>query len=226
LLIAVLCSPDSVLICNCAAVQVRYVGQAAVRLVELFGRVIPDDQLAAAVGALDGATVAVQINSDGRVVAAVTHPHIHKQIRLLSRDVQGHLFLTNDLFRVSQTAPAGTGLRSFARQVAGARALGIHRIETYAVGDKDNPRWNGYYTLPRFGYNAALYDYEQRALRRDPQFQRLKIQDLNELFQAGGMEWWKEYGSGRSMVFTLDGRSRSVQILLRYLWSKGIISWQ
>jgi hypothetical protein len=203
-------------------IQVHYLGRAVESIATLFGHIIPDDQLAAAVRALDGATVAVQINSDGRIVAAVTHSHIHKQIRLLSRDAQGRLFLTNDLFRVSQTAPVGTGLRSFARQVAGARALGIHRIETYAVGSKQFPQWNGYYTWPRFGYNAELAYEEKLLLQFLPRFRG--VRDLNDLILRGGADWWAENGDGREMVFHLDGRCRSVKILLQYLDEKGFLS--
>jgi hypothetical protein len=210
------------LICNCAAVQVRYVGQAAARLAELIGSGITDDQLAAAVGALDEATVEVQVNSDGRIVTAVAHPYIQTQIRILSRDAQGRLVLDNHLFRVSQTAPPGTGLRSFARQVAGVRALGIHRIVTYAVGSKQFPQWNGYYTWPRFGYNAELAYEEKLLLQFLPRFRG--VRDLNDLILRGGADWWAENGDGREMVFHLDGRRRSVKILLPYLDEKGLLS--
>jgi hypothetical protein len=152
----------------------------------------------------------------------VAHPHIQTQIRILSRDAQGRLVLYNHLFRVSQTAPPGTGLRSFARQVAGARALGIHRIVTYATGDRDTPNWNGYYTWPRCGYNGQLTEREKRLLSFLPQFRG--VRDLNDLILSGGAGWWREKGSPRDLVFHLDGRRRSVRILLQYLCEKGVLS--
>ncbi len=202
-------------------VTVRYEGRAAERVAELFGRAIPDEQLAAAFGALDGATVSVAFNANQHIEATITHPQIAAQIRTLRMDAQGELFLRNEFFRTRDDAPKGLGTYSFARQVAGARALGIRWIETFAAGSKASRNWNGYYTWPRLGYNAELTSDEELLLQYLRGFRG--VRDLNDLILRGGAAWWAEKGDGREMVFHLDGRYRSVRILLRYLREKGLL---
>ena len=127
----------------------------------------------------------------------------------------------NDLFRTSAAAPPGTGLRSFARQVAGARALGVSYIEAYAAGSLRTPDWNGYYTWARFGYNADLYEEELLLLSTQSKFSG--IADLNDLIRLPeGIAWWKRYGRGRNMTFDLSDGSKSLSILRDYLWEKGV----
>lgn len=77
---------------NVQDVSVRYKGRAAERVAELFGRAIPDDQLAAALGALAGATVEVGMNSESDIVAAIIHPHIDSQARTISKDAGGKIY--------------------------------------------------------------------------------------------------------------------------------------
>lgn len=213
---------DLAKLANVQNINLRYKGRAAERVTELFGRVVSDDQLAAALGALDGATVEVGMNAEGEIVASLLHPQIHSQIRTISQAPDGKIFIHNDLFRVSKTAPKGTGLRSFSRQVAGARALGVDRIETMAAGEAEMTAWNGYYTWARFGYNAPLSEFEIQQLNRVPQYRG--VRDLNALMQRpGGAEVWRRNGSGREMVFLLDGRRGAVRILLKYLREKGLL---
>lgn len=204
-------------------IQVKYYGNARTTLTQLVGREVTDNELAAATAALDDSRIEV-FERDGRIITLANHHWLEEeQKRSLYRNQQGALVLKNALFKLHDYAPDGLGRDAFVRQVIGARALDVNHLETFAAGSKDTPGWNGYYTWPRFGYNGIWQPHELRALRRDPRFRGLRINDLNDLILRHGEEWWEEWGDGREMIFNLDGRSRSMKILLRYLQTKGIL---
>jgi hypothetical protein len=107
----------------------NYAAGAADLARDLFGRAVADEELAAAVGALDGAALNVSVRK--------------------SRE----LYIWNHHFEKRHDAPPGVGLRSFKTQVEGARRLGVKRIELWAAGDPRDTSYNGYYTWARFGFN-------------------------------------------------------------------------
>jgi SPP1 gp7 family putative phage head morphogenesis protein len=176
----------------------------------LFRRDISNEELAGAVGALDGAELIVRRYRDG-VFIEISHPEISTQERVIERDSRG-LFVDNQYFRKRSDRP-GVGRDSFVRQVLNAQRLGIKYIKTHAAGHRHHPSFNGYYTWPRLGYNARLTPEERAALPRE--FRRAR--DLNDLFEMGGADWWKEYGTERDMRFDLDPDSRSFKLLRLYL---------
>lgn len=191
-------------------------------LVKFLGRDFTDTEIAQAFGALDGAKVDIFEALDTYAIE-ITHPQIKSQERHLMRDGQGRLVIHNDLFLAAKDAPRGIGLRSFTRQVFGARKLGIDRIETFAAGSArsavitEGQSWNGYYTWARFGYNGALTAQDLRDL--PVEFQ--DVRDLHELFgRPGGAEAWKEFGSGHEMEFDLGPQSRSIDRLIEYVKGK------
>ena len=202
-------------------IQVKYYGNARNVLTKLVGREVRDNELAAATAALDDSRIQV-FERDGRIMTlASQHWLEEEQKRYLYRNEQGELVIKNALFKLLEYAPDGLGRDAFVRQVIGARALGVDHLETFAAGSKDTPGWNGYYTWPRFGFNASLTDDEKRLLQFLPGFRG--VRDLNDVILRGGETWWKAAGDGRNMVFHLDGRRRSVKILLLYLREKGLL---
>ncbi len=78
------------------------------------------------------------------------------------------MWIEIDIFTTKDDAPAGWGRDVFTRQVETAHAMGVDRIQTHGVGCCKDPRWNGYYTWPRFGYDAPLGGSTKSALRADP----------------------------------------------------------
>jgi hypothetical protein len=198
-----------------SGIQVEYgpAGRDAVRLI--FGRDLEDSEIGHAVGAFDGARLVVT-GSRGRVSVDIYHEWIDTQERSIYLSGEG-IEMRNNYFIKSGNAPSGVGIRSFARQVFGARRLGIKKITTYAAGHRGHRNYNGYYTWARLGYNADLYRREMDALPAHLRGSR----DLHDLFsKPGGAEWWREYGDERSMEFSLDGRSKSMRRLLKYLREK------
>lgn len=191
-------------------------------LVKFLGRDFTDTEIAQAFGALDGAKVDIFEALDTYAIE-ITHPQIKSQERHLMRDGQGRLVIHNDLFLAAKDAPRGIGLRSFTRQVFGARKLGIDRIETFAAGSArsavvtEGQNWNGYYTWARFGYDGALLPHIAKKLPSE--FHSVKT--LDELFSMpGGADAWKQYGEGQEMAFGLSEKSRSVQRLIEYVRGK------
>jgi len=190
-------------------------------LQDLLARDLSHNEIGGLVGALDGAKISVDHNDEGGLFLHVNHPLISQQVRSLDRDFRGRVFMHNEIFRASRTAPKGTGLKSFATQVLHAGKFGVEYIDTDAVGNyktsKDAARWNGYYTWARFGYNAQLGPNDWAIF---PETFK-GIQDLNELMlQTNGKFVWLYKGTGRPMLFDLDRSSRSRRILEKYLQEK------
>jgi len=196
-------------------VSVNYTDLGRTALRNKLGRDVSDQDLAWAVGALDDSELSVY-DIGGDVYIRIKHPLIESQDRYIKQDARGRLYIENNDFIKAQDAPRGVGLQSFARQVFGARNLGAHRIAAHAAGTINTPQWNGYYTWPRLGYNAPLTAEEMADL---PPALR-GATDLHELFERGGAEYWKQYGSAKDVVFDLSDGSDSVRRLLAYIKEK------
>lgn len=203
-------------------IQTHYHEGARRSLHRILGRSLTDDELGGLVGALDGAKVEV-INTGGKVYFEVYHPLIQRQVRSVSTDWVGRVFMENEVFVKTRTAPSGIGLKSFATQTYHAQRFGVSYIETEAVGNYEQSRnrggqkWNGYYTWARMGYNADLGEDDWIKF---PVTYR-GIEDLNSLFeQENGKFVWLEHGSKRYMVFDLDDESSNWRVLRKYLQEK------
>jgi hypothetical protein len=196
-------------------IEVNYEKGAAEFAEQLIGRAVSDEELAAAVGALDGSTIEVRTARKGReLLVEVKHPNVLEQIRYIRRDASGTLYIWN--FRLEK-APGvyGVGLESPVRQIKAARALGVQRIECYAAGHINDSRYNGYFRWALYGYDAPLYGEEQASLALDPRYAGART--VNELILRGGREWWRLKGSERKMVFVLDEKSSMMNVLRQHL---------
>jgi hypothetical protein len=199
---------------------VTYSTEAKTFSFALFARAVSDDELAAAVGALDGAALEVRVSRGDELLVTINHPWIVKQARRFKRDRQGVLHLVNEHFEKRRDAPAGVGIESFRRQVEGARRMGIQRIELWAQGELNDTSYNGYYTWARFGFDAPLSIPEQeKCLRATGQ----KAASLNDLAENRQLHWWRAKGTARTMRFILDDDSRMMRIFKNYLKEKGLL---
>jgi hypothetical protein len=189
---------------------------------QLFGRNIPNEDLAAAVGAPDGSNLNVTVRMNGQELhVEVIHPWIKEQRRGFRRDDKGNLFIWNHRLEKDRGAPPGFGLKVFARQVAGARRLGVKRIELWAAGNARDGAHNGYYTWARFGFDAPL-SKRDRLLLPD---ELVGAKTTNDLMKVGAAEWWKKNGDDRSMVFDLADDSSMMAAFKSYLNEKGVL-WE
>jgi hypothetical protein len=203
---------------------VEYAGDARALAEQFFGRNFADEELACAVGALDGAKVIVRKKkSADDLRIEIQHPLIEDQQRWIRRDQNGDLIIFNYRFYKKLFAPKGIGLNSFLRQVQNAPALGIRRIETFAAGNYHTLRSHGdsgYFVWARFGFDAPLLATQQALLKQFPPL--AGVTTLNELFRRpGGAEWWKINGSDIYLVFDVSPQSSMMENLRNYLQEKG-----
>lgn len=206
-----------------ANISINFQPGTEIAIEDLLGLSLSHDEIGGLVGALDGSTITVSDWGDG-IIFDIRHPLVAKQRRILDSDWRGRLYIHNDHFRTTGTAPKGTGLKSFATEVFHAQKFGVEYIDTYAAGNyqlsqrSGSDHWIGYYVWPRFGYNAAL---DQADWAKFPPTFR-GIPDLNELFdQPNGWFVWKYHGTAREMLFDLDPASRSTAMLKGYLQTRG-----
>ncbi len=136
----------------------------------------------------------------------------HYYLRRVGRDI----VLLNDGFHIyaRELRGRGLGLHVFHRQVQNAAGLGIRRIETVA-GRRGGE--NGYYTWPRFGFDAALPADIRRVLPPGLENERTV---LGLMEREQGRRWWREHGATIRVAFDLAPGSRSQRALSRYVRTK------
>ena len=133
------------------------------------------------------------------------HYYIHR--------AAGRVVVLNDGFQIRYPAMQGRGLglRIFQRQAAAAAALGVARIELVAGRRRSE---NGYYTWPRFGFDAPLPARLQPTLP-------LGLRDAETVLDLMGCEagrlWWREHGVPLGVAFDLASGSRCWAVLRGYV---------
>lgn len=206
---------------------INYVAQARVFARELIGRDFTDEELAHAVGALDGAVLEVQKKQGaGELRIEISHPLMDEQKRWMRRDAQGDLLIFNYRFYKKKDTPSGASVDSLLRQVRGARALGVKRLETFGAGDfttSQQPNGEiGYLLWAKFGFDAPLNKRYQNLANDEPSLSGANT--LNDVINTlAGEKWWHEVGSGLTMIFDLAPNSSSMMIFRSYLRRKGKI---
>lgn len=198
------------------------------KLHDIFERDVDPRELAELVGAQDGARVRV-VNNDfepGFVNIEVDHPD-YLQTRTIMRDADGDLVIYNESFNVAtELKGQGIGTKVLAEQIEKAREMGFAYMETLAGGSAgmaalgSEYSQNGYYTWARLGYQVALSEDMQFAIREAGFKKCNTTADL--MIQEGGPQWWKENGEGNDAYFSLDPNSISSQLFEAYLKHAGL----
>lgn len=213
-------------------VRLRFVGpKAEGYLKTLFRDKLPSaDALGAMVCAPDGATLHVSPfdGTDLEKGVKVEWDERGANARsLLYVDLHGKRWCTKSYFEIGDDSPyKGMGVLFVRRAVESLRAAGFDRINLYAAGEPGDPKYNGYYTWPRFGYNAPLW----AKIRERPGYASFVAASggkepatiLDILDRPGGAKWWKENGGPTSMVFNLAPNSRSSRTLEAYLAERAV----
>lgn len=185
--------------------------EATRMIAALFGQDVSRERIAGAIGALDGASIKFAVEGR-RLVVYAKHPDVTHQVRHIYRKGR-RLVLYNELFMKAPMARPGVGADMLARQVEFAPGLGFKGITTEAAGSIDSDTFNGYYTWPRFGYDAPIPSY----LRSDLPANLRSARTILDLFETdAGREWWRQHGETVIMNFDLSPNSRSRQVLERY----------
>jgi hypothetical protein len=166
--------------------------------------------------------------------------------------------ISNSVFSLGKDAESGVGLKMLATQAATARDAGFQKIGVTAAGSGSrDPQttydasgcphgYNGYYTWPRFGYDAPFdsfdaikkmkdnvdyrgrpgtYDAHDQELARKA-YEQIKAAYENapqglrflDVMTAGAdaRKWWQEHGSQTGMSFDTTPGSRCLEVLTAY----------
>jgi GNAT superfamily N-acetyltransferase len=108
----------------------------------------------------------------------------------------------------------GIGAWVVARQAMAAHQLGIDRVTAYA--DREHGR-DGYYALPRLGFDHMLSPSERGRLPR-----ALAAERLGELMAtAAGRAWWRECGWPLPVALDTAPDSRGMKVLRAYFTARG-----
>lgn len=142
-------------------------------------------------------------------------------IRTISKDSNGKLQCHNDLFELGSEhrSKGGIGLDMFRSQVARMHDLGVEYMETYAAG-QGNPTgiisggYNGFYTWPRFGYDAPI---PNSSILSGTSFEGFtKVSEL--MATKEGRDLWVRKGSSLyTAKFDLDSDSAHMKRLRAYM---------
>ncbi len=223
--------------------------EAEAAMTSLFGRVLTDDELKAIVSAPDGSSLGVSASSSDRLTIKVFHPLYDTYIRQFYMH-NGELEMHNDYFFLKSKyagvdpvtgkhiwktdAPKGFGATIFSRQVVAARRLGVKRITVYAFQNEATAfraGANGYYTWPRFGYNASLPSFsalrlQSNASRRPPSSAEAtynQAKDFRTLMSTeAGRSFWMKHGDSAHLVFSPEQSSKNSSDLRKYLLEAGV----
>lgn len=137
-------------------------------------------------------------------------------------DERGRKFLHIDGFWVNDKVQgAGLGSEIFANAVDATKDSGFDYVKLHAAKynpqDPDKPH-NGYYTWPRFGFDADIDDLKRgvQTQIRDKFPKADTILDVMETKE--GRDWWKANGSDLNETrFDLKEDSRSMRIFGAYM---------
>lgn len=175
------------------------------------GRDIEPDKLAQLSGAPNGATVRMRGIGSRIDMSVLQEQGVGRMDREVYQ-VDGDIVLENKNLFLDRPGQ-GLGFDIFRTQVETARELGVDRIKTYAWRDAET-KANGYYTWPRFGYDAPI-PRGMTGLLPESLGTARRVSDL--MRTQAGRDWWKENGVSLEMEFDLREGSRSMMLFEAYV---------
>src|SRR3990172_7064684 len=155
------------------------------------------NQLGNLIGAPSGASLHIQVSkvtnhSDGG--KGITVSAFGKDIGNMNREIfvrNGKLVIYNNQIQKAAGVGPGFARASLDRQIRAARKAGVSRIEAFATGRAGGVH-NGYYTLPRLGYDGKIPAKVAASLPK----KYAGAMTVQQLFsKPGGDKWWKRHGS-------------------------------
>jgi hypothetical protein len=209
--------------------------------IQMFGRVLEAEEVAALVGAPDGATVV--LSADGgerpRMTIDVMHPFFQgaAEFEIVTLD-SGQLELqVHEMMLERGYAGRRLGQLAVMHAIAGFRAAGGRQVRLDAADATAG--MNGAYTWPAMGFNAALPPAywsamnAQRpdlaaAVRRTALARGVEQPDFNDVMNTpGGREYVRanvpSEGIVRDMLFDTDPMSRQSRVLDGYARDRGLL---
>jgi hypothetical protein len=198
---------------------------------------VSDALLVSLCGAPAGSDVQAYLDSTGKLTFAVTHPTlIRSENRVSVFQTADTRVLELRAIDLADSAVAGLGAAMLWRIVRACDTLGIARISALAMGGRksppepDGPRLHGYYTWPRFGFDAPIPDAHTDEAALFQYFQGYPVgladgslRSLRMLYATRfGRDFWRIAGSHRWVTFDVAPHGASVLTLPDYLIEKGI----
>jgi hypothetical protein len=195
------------------------------QVAEIFGRPVTEGELSALAGAPSGSRVEIEAKGQHKFEIYVEHPALREMTRIVEKEADGKLVVTNEIFRIREEHQGGKmGLNAFAREVEQAQKLGVDRIETGATRHRHDldpatgkEKYAGYYVWPRFGYDGALADATLQELAAGPDSLRGATRVSELMATPEGRSWWKENGRTIDITFDVKKGSHSLAVLDNYL---------
>lgn len=182
---------------------------------KVFGKRMAGRDLAGLAGAPDGAKVVLSAPYDWLIRADVIGDDCSATRAFHRDEATGKLIIDNESLFISKDARGkGLGASIFGRQVKAGINAGASAIQCEAARGEG---MNGYYTWPRFGYDAPIPEKLRATLpaglRNDTH-----LSDL--MGTESGRDWWKSHGITTEVEFDLAKGSLSREIWDGYLDAK------
>lgn len=141
----------------------------------------------------------------------------------LRQDTAGNFYLWVNWVMFDPAAPSGIGCCAFFRAAQAAQRLGLARVELLAAGGNVSSwsrPFNGYYSWPRFGFDAPLEPVMLATVQTVPHLSHCRsVQDVMTTDSA----WWKSHGDGCVMTFDLAQGSPSWHSLGAYMLGRKLV---
>jgi len=160
-------------------------------------------------GAPDGSSIKVTA-AEGVLEIAASHPVIfaggRAEYTLVRSAADQRSLLLDETIMLNPGQPPGLGLRLFAIQAHTAADLGVGTIALEAAGSANSRTFNGYYTWPRYGFDAVLTEAERASVPQELG----TVERVSDLMRTeAGRRWWRARGGPKQMEFDLTPGSRS-----------------
>lgn len=142
----------------------------------------------------------------------------HYNARVIGKDAEVKVMVYEDrnevyLDSIFVKKPGnGKGTEVVADVVDAAKEEGFSKVTAFGAGIKGDA-YNGYYTLPRLGFDGKLSPMMIDKAKKDG-FQVTKVSEL--MATSSGRSWWKENGAGIDLEFDLLDGSYSLKTLEEY----------
>lgn len=184
------------------------------------------ESVARMAGAPPGASVLIEEHSPWKMIVTSRTREGYYSQRVI--DLKSKTIYNEESKVPTDKQKSGFGLDVLSRQVEEGRAMGMHRIETYAGGrgwgEKGKGKsgiYNGYYTWPRMGFMPADEQVPSITHRTVTDIKGNKLDIIKLMSTKTGRDYWKDFGTASNMSFDLRPNSISSRVFDRYQKEKG-----
>jgi len=154
------------------------------------------EKVARAAGALDGSEVTFSSPSPDIMSVRVQHPHLeaYRIFQKIHKGGKPHLIVEHAA-QVAEKELKGSGYSRFKDVIGHLQDIGVHGITISTAAGSREAADNGYYTWPRFGFQADLDKHQREGLPTHLKTALEGDHTFHKLFSVpGGSEYWKEHG--------------------------------